>query len=70
MLHHPDGRQAIVNSAEEEKSAGDEWQLTPQDAIDLKAARDKIAADAQAKAIADALADKAKEEGKGTGKAK
>lgn len=64
MLHHPDGSTRIVNGADEEKAAGDEWQQTPQDAIDLKAARDEIAKKAQEKAIADALAaseaDKAK----------
>lgn len=64
MLHHPDGSNKTVNSEDEEKAAGDEWQRTPQDAIDLKAARDSIAKKAQEKAIADALAaaeaDKAK----------
>ena len=55
MLHHPDGSNKTVNSEDEEKAAGDEWQQTPQDAIDLKNARDEIAKKANEKSIADAL---------------
>lgn len=36
----PDGQPArIVNNKDEEDALGDAWQATPQDAIDLKAAR-------------------------------
>jgi hypothetical protein len=37
---HPDGRPPVtVNTKAEEDALGDEWQPTPQDAIDLFAAR-------------------------------
>lgn len=64
MLHHPDGHTKTVNSAAEEEAAGSEWQPTPQDALDLKTAREQIAKKAQDKAIADALQEKAAKEAK------
>lgn len=77
MLHHPDGQTRTVNSAAEEDAAGSEWQPTPQDALDLKAAREQIAKKAQDKSIADALEAKATQEaadaekaGQGKGKGK
>lgn len=47
MKYHPEGQPSVadgqpprvVNSKEEEDALGDAWQATPQDAIDLKAAR-------------------------------
>ena len=66
MLYQPDGRQVTVASEEEEKALPSEWQQTPDDAAELKAARDKIGA--TIKPAQEASGDDS--EGKGKGKAK
>lgn len=40
MKHHPDGRQAIVNSEAEERALGDDWCPNPMAAAKVRAERD------------------------------
>jgi len=70
MLYHPDGRNIEVPNEEAEAALPSEWQQTPQDAIDLKAAREQIDRDRNAAAIASAVKDAADAEAEGNGKGK
>lgn len=40
MLHHPDGRYAIVSSAREQSALGNDWYPNPMEASKISAERD------------------------------
>jgi hypothetical protein len=66
MLYHPDGRQVTVASEAEEKALPSEWQQTPDDAAELKAARDKIGS--TIKTAKEPTGDDTEDKGKGKSK--